>query len=70
MKKSSDLKRMSDAALSRYALDLNDELCALAAALSLAKREQRSRRKRKGVRRRCGRKTERPLIHDSPPTLQ
>lgn len=56
MKKPWQLKRMSDAALSRYRLDLEDELVAKAAALSLAKREQRARRARRKARQGCGSK--------------
>lgn len=56
MKRPSELKRLSDKGLSKYALDLADEVKALQAALAMAKREQRARRKGKARRRQCGRK--------------
>ena len=56
MKKPWQLKRMSDATLSRYRLDLEDELVAMAAALALAKREQRARRAKRKAAKGCGRK--------------
>lgn len=56
MKRPSELKRMSDRALNKLKLDLEDEVAALTAALALAKREQRARRTRKTARKRCGRR--------------
>ena len=55
MKRPSELKRMSDKALSKYKLDLENEVRIAVAALSLAKREQRQRRQRKNYRKKCGR---------------
>lgn len=56
MKRPSELKRLSDKGLSRYACDLADEVKAFEAALAMAKREQRARRRGKAQRRQCGRK--------------
>lgn len=57
MKRPSELKRMSDKALSKYRLDLEDEAMALVAAIRIAKREQRARRQKKKVRKACGKTT-------------
>lgn len=65
MKRPSELKRLSDKGLSRYALDLADELKALEAALAMAKREQRARRRGKAQRRQCGRKARLPQVRPS-----
>lgn len=55
MKRPSELKRMSDKALSKYRLDLEDEMMAMVGQLRMAKREQRARRQKKKVRKACGR---------------
>lgn len=56
MKTAKELKRLSDRSLSKYSLDLRDEIAAMQAALAIAKREQRARRNVKTSRRKCGRK--------------
>lgn len=55
MKKPSDLKRMSERSLNRFILDSQNELVALHAQLSLAKREQRARRQGRSKVRRAAR---------------
>lgn len=55
MKTSAQLRKLSDAALARYALDVRDQVLVMQASLSLAKREQRARRQKKARRRKCGR---------------
>lgn len=59
-KKPSQIKRLSERALSRLVLDLKDELVAVQAQLSLAKREQRGRRKGKAQAKRAQRSCGRP----------
>lgn len=67
MKTAKQLKRLTPATLSRYALDLRDEIKVLQAALSLAKREQRARKRTKTAVRRCGRVTApRPVLVRAP----
>lgn len=74
MKRPSELKRMSPKALSRYIADMGDEVMAAHAALSLAKREQRARRKAKGTKARqratCGQPAPvQPWQHKAPDSL-
>lgn len=57
MKRPSELKRMSDKALSKYRLDLEDEMMAMLGQLRMATREQRARRQKKKVRKACGKTT-------------
>lgn len=52
-KKPSQIKRMGERALSRFILDTADEMAALQAELSIAKREQRQRRKTRSNARRA-----------------
>lgn len=74
-KKPSQIKRMGDRTLSRLILDTADEIAALQAELSIAKREQRQRRtKRTNARRAkavCGQQasTKGLVYRENPDTL-
>lgn len=54
MKRLSDLRRMRDASLAKYRLDLENKVAMLMNELSVVKREIRSRNKRKRMRKACG----------------